>query len=123
MATSATEQPHAAMHSTLAVQPEVYANMLATPAAAMKWEIHVEFNNGMWWAMPHELSDPIVRAWTAGYWLVSYVWDWGGTRTGSYQPNGVATPYNRYTIDFGVMQQRNSDNGRTRNIKVVSVLR
>ena len=123
MATSATEQPHAAMHSTLAVQPEVYANMLATPAAAMKWEIHVEFNNGMWWAMPHELSDPILRAWTAGYQLVSYVWDWGGTRTGSYQPNGVATPYNRYTIDFGVMQQSNIDNGRTRKIKVVCVLR
>ena len=123
MATSATEQPHAAMHSTLAVQPEVYANMLATPAAAMKWETHVELNNGMWWAMPHELSDPILRAWTAGYQLVSYVWDWGGTRTGSYQPNGVATPYNRYTINFGVMQQSNIDNGRARKIKVVCVLR
>ena len=123
MATSATEQPDAVMHSTLAVQSEVYAKILAPPVADMKWEIHVEFNNGMWWAMPHWLSDPIVCKWTSGYQIVSYVWDWEGTRAGSYQPNGVATPYNRYTIDFGVMQQRNSDNGRTRNIKIVYVLR
>ena len=125
MTRSVTEQPDVAMDSSLAVQSEVYATMLGTlPLVAdMKWEIHMELNNGMWWAMPHELSDPIVRAWTAGYWLVSYVWDWGGTRTGSYQPNGVATPYNRYTINFGVMQQSNSDNGRARKIKVVCVLR
>ena len=33
MATSATEQPDAVMHSTLAVQPEVYAKILAPPMA------------------------------------------------------------------------------------------
>ena len=63
MATSATEQPDVDMHSTLAVQSEVYAKMLATLVAYMKWEIHVEFTNGMWWAVPHELSDPIAHAW------------------------------------------------------------
>ena len=123
MTASATEQRDADMHCALDVQSEVSANMLATPVTNMRLEIHVEFNNGMWWAMLHWLSDPIVCKWTSGYQIVSYVWDWEGTRTGSYQPNGVATPYNRYTIDFGVMQQRNSDNGRTRNIKVVCVLR
>ena len=123
MATSATEQPDVAMHSTLAVQSEVYAKMLATPVADMKWEIHVEYPRGMWWAMPHELSDPIVNAWTHGAQLASYVWAWGNTRTGSYRPNDADTTFNRYTIDFGTMLQRNSDNGRARKVKVVCVLR
>ena len=48
MATSATEQLDVVMHSTLAVQSEVYAKILAPPVADMKWEIHVEFANGMW---------------------------------------------------------------------------
>ena len=47
MATSATEEPDADMHSTLAVQSEVYAKMLATPVTYTRWEIHVEFANGM----------------------------------------------------------------------------
>ena len=123
MATSATEQPHAAMHSTLAVQPEVYANMLANPAAAMKWEIHVEFNNGMWWVMPHELSDNILQQWINGAQQVSFIWDWQDTRVGSFQPEGVVTTINRYIIDFNTMQQRNIDNERTRRIKIVRVLR
>ena len=123
MATSATEQPDVAINSTLAVQSEVYDKVLATPVADMKWEIHVEFNNGMWWAMPHELSDPIVHAWTHGEQLVSYVWDWGNARTGSYRPNGAETTHNRYTIDFDTTLQRNSDNDRTRNVKIACVLR
>ena len=123
MATSATEQPDAAMHFTLDVQSEVNANMLATPVANLKWEIHVEFTNGMWRAMPYELSDPIVRAWIHGVQLVSYVWDWGNTRTGSYRPNGADTTFNRYTIDFDTMLQRNIDNDRTRTVKVVCVQR
>ena len=123
MATSATEQPDAVMHSTLAVQSEVYAKMLATPVADIKWETHVEFTNGMWWAMPHELSDLIVHEWTQGAQLVTYVWDWGDTRTGSYRPDGVETTLNRYQIDFDTMLQRNIDNDRTRKVKVVCVLR
>ena len=123
MATSATEQPDAAMHFTLDVQSEVNANMLATPVANLKWEVHVEFTNGMWWAMPYELSDPIVHAWIHGVQLVSYVWDWGNTRTGSYRPKDAATTCSRYMIDFATMQQRNIDNERTRKVKVVCVLR
>ena len=123
MATCATEQPDVAMHSTLAVQSEVYAKILAPPVADMKWEIHVELNNGMWWAMPHELSDPIVHAWTHGAELVAYVWDWEDTRTGSDRPNGAVTTFNRYTIDFDAMLQRNSDNNNIRRAKVVCVLR
>ena len=125
MTRSATEQPDVAMDSSLAVQSEVYATMLGTlPLVAdMKLEIHVEFTKGMWWAMPHELSDPIVHAWTHGAQLVSYVWDWGNTRTGSYRPNGAVTTFNRYTIHFDAMLQRNSDSDRTRRVEVVCVLR
>ena len=89
----------------------------------MKWEIHVEFSNDMWWAMPHELADSILETWTNGAQQVSFIWNWQGTRTGSYQPNGADTSINRYIIDFDTMQQRNIDNDRTRKVKVVCVLR
>ena len=89
----------------------------------LQWEIHVEFNNGMWWAMPHDLSDPILNEWMKGAQQVSFVWDWGQTRKGSYRPDGAETSHNRYIIDFDSMQQRNIDNDRTRTVKVVAVLR
>ena len=123
MTASATELPDVTMHSTLAVQSDVDANVLATPVANLKWEIHVESKNGTWWAMPQVLSDAIVHAWTRGAQLVSYVWDWGDTRTGSYRPKDAATTCNRYMIDFDTMLQRNVDNDRTRKVKVVCVLR
>ena len=121
MATSATEQPDAAMHFTLDVQSEVYANILATPVANMKWEIHVEFNNCMWWAMPHGLSDQILDKWAKV--LVTHVWDWGDTRSGSHRQNGAATTFHRYMIGFTTTQQRNLDNERSRMVKVVCFLR
>ena len=89
----------------------------------MQWEIHVDFHKGMWWAMPHELSDPIVEEWISGATKVSFIWDWASTRKGSYQPNEEDTSINRYIIDFYTMQQRNIDNDRTRKVKVVGVLR
>ena len=91
--------------------------------ADSKCEIHVEFNNGMWWVMPHELSDNILQQWINGAQQVSFIWDWQDTRVGSYQPEGVVTTINRYIIDFNTMQQRNIDNERTRRIKIVRVLR
>ena len=87
------------------------------------WEIHVDFNNDMWWAMPHELSDSILEKWTNGAQQVSFIWDWQATRKGSYQPNGTDTSINRYIIDFDTMHQRNIDNDSTRKVKVVCVLR
>ena len=86
-------------------------------------EIHVEFNNGMWWHMPYYLSDGILAQWKNVYQQVSFVWDWENTRKGSFELNGAETSFNRYVIDFDIMQQRNTDNGRTRRVKVVSVIR
>ena len=119
---SATEQSDAVMdsmetdatHPLLGKLPHV---------SQLQWEIHVEFNNGMWWAMPHDLSDPIVNEWMKGAQQVSFVWDWGETRKGSYRPDGAETSHNRYIIDFDSMQQRNIDNDRRRTVKVVAVLR
>ena len=91
--------------------------------APMKREIQVAFNNGMWWAMPHDLSDSILDQWFHGAQQVSFVWDWGETRQGSYRPNGADTSINRCIIDFDTMHQRNTDNDRTRRVKVVCVLR
>ena len=112
---SATEQPDPAMnHGTL--QWEI-------PVTQLKWEIHVSFNNDMWWAMPHELSDPILQQWQQGAQQVSFIWDWKNARKGSYQPDGAETSINRYIIDFDTMQQRNTDNNRIRKVQVVAVLR
>ena len=132
---SATEQSDVAMDSSLAVPAgpacptgstdPVYAMNLGTLplVTQMKWEIHVDFNNDMWWAMPHELSDSILEKWINGAQQVSFIWDWQATRKGSYQPNGADTSINRYIIDFDTMHQRNVDNDRTRKVKVVCVLR
>ena len=89
----------------------------------MQWEIFVEFKNDMWWKMPDELSGLILQAWREGYARSSYVWPWHGTREGSYRPEGQPSDINRYVIDFTTMQQRSSDNGRTRNIRIVQAYR
>ena len=87
MTRSATEQPDVAMDSSLAVPAgpacptgsigPVYAMNLGTLplVTQLKWEIHVDFNNDMWWAMPHELSDSILEKWTNGAQQVSFIWD------------------------------------------------
>jgi len=92
-------------------------------ASEQKHEIHVDFHKGMWWAMPHDLSDPILDKWFKGSQQVSFIWDWKGTRRGSYQLNGAATSISRYIIDFDTMYQRNIDNDGTRKVKVVCIRR
>ena len=108
---SATEQSDAPMetdatHPLIGKLPHVLTNAHTHLLQVFAWEIHVEFNKGMWWAMPHDLSDPILDEWKKGAQEVSYVWD-----------------IRRYIIDFDSMQQRNIDNDRRRTVKVVAVLR
>ena len=120
MTRSATEQSVAVM-DVMGTQGMLQSNP-GTYMLSPLLEIHVEFNNGMWWAMPHDLSNGILQWWSNGSRQVSFIWDWQGTRQGSYQPNGENTSINRYIIDFDTMYQRNLDNGRTRKVKVVFVL-
>ena len=135
MTRSATEQPDVAMDSSLAV-PAGPAEPIEPTGPAMptgptdypighpgQLEIHVAFNNDMWWVMPHELSDPILASWNSGFQQVSFVWDWAESRHGSFRPNGEDTTINRYIIDFDTMRQRNIDNDRIRIVKVVHVIR
>ena len=137
MTRSATEQPDVDMNSSLAVPaglPGPTGSATEQPDSAMnhrtllletqlKWEIHVSFDNDMWWAMPHELSDSILQQWHHGAQQVSFIWDWKATRKGSYQPDGAETSISRYIIDFDTMYQRNVDNNRIRKVQVVGVLR
>ncbi len=141
---SATEQPHvnmaqAEMTRSASEQPDVTGpagpagqtdstgsvqagNPGTLPSVtSMQWEIHVDY--GMWWAMPHELSDSILNQYNNGAQQVSFVWNWDATRWGSYQPDGADTSLSRYIIDFDTMHQRNIDNDRTRKVKVVCVIR
>ena len=120
---SATEQPYYVMDSGLGNTPaRPPDDIVLVPHGKLKWEIRVSFPNDMWWAMPHELSDPILQQWHRGAQTVSFVWDWQTTRKGSYQPDGEETSISRYIIDFDKMEQRNLDNDRTRKVQVVGVL-
>ena len=131
MAGHATEQPAVAEPVYQGARPEQESqvSLFVSPIAAnatgrdLQMEIHVAFNNGMWWAMPHELSNGILEQWHNGAQEVTFVWDWQGTRPGSYQQDGASTSFNRYSIDFRTFMQRNIDNDRTRRVKVVYVLR
>ena len=129
--TTATEQVEhmvisattdAAVSANSATDVHLQANALEI-TRRLRQEIHVEFNNGMWWVMPDELSGVILNEWKNGAVQVSFVWDWRDTRTGSYQCNGEETSLSRYIIDFQTMLQRNMDNNRTRRVKVVCILR
>ena len=103
-------------------RPGVDPGMLPPPREE-NLEIHVKFNNGNWWAMPRHLSDPLLELWRNGDNQCTCVWDWGEARAGSYvDPEGEETSLNRYIIDFVAMLQRNTDNSRTRAIKIVNVL-
>ena len=115
---SATEQPDATMDS-LGSMPLLQGNPWSAPLSSC--EIHVDLNNGMWWAMPHDLSHAILNEWSNGAHQVAFVWDWQATRQGSYQPDGENTSISRYIIDFDTMHERNQDNNRTRKVKVVLV--
>ena len=94
------------------------ANAILQPPDG-NFEIHVEMNNQKWWAMPRVLSDGLLWLWRSGENNVAYVWDWDGKRPETYG----RMPYNRYTIDFTTMQQRNSDSARVRAIKIVRVVK
>jgi hypothetical protein len=84
--------------------------------------IQVEFNNGMWWEMPQELYAQLLQKYREDYAEATFVWDWGGTRDGSWAPDGETTTLNRYVIDFRTMIQRNLDNGRTRRVRFVYIV-
>ena len=136
MTRSATEQPDVAMGSSLAAPagppgqigstgPTLAMNLGTLPLVThMEWEIHVDFNNGMWRAMPRDLSDALLDQWVNGAQQVSFVWDWQDSRMGSYTtPESKTTTYNRYVIDFTTMYQQNLDHKRTREVRIAYVVR
>ena len=102
------------------------SHALPLPESSLLSELllQVEFNNGMWWTMPQELSTGILQEWHGGAQQVGFVWDWQDDRMGSYTtPEGKTTIYNRYVIDFTTMCQRNIDNQRTRKVRIAYVVR
>ena len=127
MTRSATEQPLVPMGDETLAAPATEEGLLQsnprTAPAAWQWEIQVEFKNNMWWAMPQDLSNSILEEWRNGSQQVSFIWDWHNSLRGSYQPNGQETIIDRYIIDFTTMKQRNLDNDRTQQTKVVVVIR
>ena len=96
---------------------------LPETVALNELRIQVEFKNDMWWTMPPELSTGILSEWYDGCQQVSFIWNWGDSREGSFRLDGEATSINRYVIDFTAMYQRNVDNSRTRKVRVVHVVR
>ena len=73
-----------------------------------------------------ELSGGIIEKYCEDCEEVSYVWDWRNTHTllGCYlASNGENISIKRYTANFRTMMQTSIDNGRTRRIRFVYVLR
>ena len=80
--------------------------------------IEVDFPKGMWWSIPQQMSAELYAKCEDGQ-DAGYTWDWGGSRTGSWKPEGEETSINRYVIDFVRKQQRNLDNERLRTTRAV----
>ena len=73
-------------------------------------ELHVQDTNGMWLAMPRDLSDRLLDSWRSGENLkVLYLGDWEGARA-------------CYVIDFATMRQRKFQPKCEYRIKIVEVL-
>ena len=73
-------------------------------------ELHVQDTNGMWLALPRDLSDRLLDSWRSGENLkVLYLGDWEGARA-------------CYVIDFATMRQRKFDTKCEYRIKTVEVL-
>ena len=72
-------------------------------------ELHVQDTNGMWLAMPRDLSDRLLDSWRSGENLkVLYLGDWEGARA-------------CYVIDFATMRQRKFDTKCEYPIKIFDV--
>ena len=83
--------------------------------------IEVAFGKGMRWSIPQDMFAELDAKFEAGQDAV-YIWDWGDSRKGSWQPDDQETSINPYMIDFVHMQQRNIDNGRMRTIRLIWIL-
>ena len=94
---------------------------VATEHAEKVPVIEIAFKNGMWWALPQEMSQALYDKYLANETDIGYTWDWGDSRSGSWKPDDEETSINRYLIDFEAGLQRNIDNNRHRTMRVVWV--
>ena len=83
--------------------------------------IEVAFSNGMWWALPQDMSQKLYDKYRADEVDIGYAWDWGDSRIGSWRPEDEDTSINRYLLDFEAGIQRNIDNNRHRTMRIVWV--
>ena len=93
-----------------------------TPAATSLVPI-VEIAHGkdMWWPVPAETSASILAYHNASQDAI-YTWDWGDNgRDGSFKLNGEATKISRYRVDLRAGKQKNVDNLKEREVRVVWV--
>jgi len=101
----------------------IIINATATEHGTNRFRIQVEFKYDMWWEMPLALSCELLHKRASGAEEITYVWDWGDRRLGSYEtPEGESTTYNRYILNFRTMTQTNIDNYRTRRFRVMHVV-
>ena len=87
---------------------------------SMNWEIQVEFESGIRWVIPQGISYNIIARAANGAQQIEFHWDWDGTFWGTHRPDRV---HYRYVIDLARMVLRNMDNGCTRVVKFVCIIR
>ena len=91
----------------------------ATPSSG---SVQVAWGEDMWWQMPPHLSTALLELYEAKCHEASYVWDWMIPGWGTFWLEGQCTQYNRYTINFSDMYQRNSDTENERRIQIFDVV-
>ena len=90
---------------------------VATEHAEKVPVIEIAFKNGMWWALPQDMSQQLYDKYLANETDIGYTWDWGDSRSGSWKPDDEETTINRYLCDFEAGLQRNIDNNRHRTMR------
>ena len=103
-----------------------YHNLATMPSLRItKWQILIAFpEEKMWWELPDGLVNSILKQWwIEGNPLVSFIWNWNGTRKGTYVHDNNLS---RYLMDFsrpdGYFFQHNLDNNRIRQVQVVAAV-
>ena len=119
---------NAAKLASVSCNASMDVDTIAVPAVSDELEglqpvIEIAFKNGMWWCLPEALSKAIYET-SLAHDVVSYIWDWGDRRPGSWKlvqwdGSEEKTSINRYVLDFGNKTQTNIDNGRLRSFRVV----
>ena len=109
---------NAAKLASVSCNASMDVDTIAVPAVSDELEglqpvIEIAFKNGMWWCLPEALSKAIYET-SLTHDVVSYIWDWGDRRPGSWklvQWDGSEDKNQHQPVCLGLWEQ-NADEHR-----------